>query len=45
MGNREFEKALEAQKRKIDEIPLEEVKYFKQNFLPSYYLTLDEHTK
>lgn len=45
MGNREFEKALEAQKRIIDEIPLDEVKYFKENFLPAYYLTLDEHTK
>lgn len=45
MGNREFEKALEAQKRIIDEINLDEVKYFKENFLPSYYLTLDEHTK
>ncbi|MGN1328961.1 MAG: 5'-deoxynucleotidase [Eubacterium sp.] len=45
MGNREFEKALEAQKRIIDDINLDEVKYFKENFLPSYYLTLDEHTK
>lgn len=45
MGNREFEKALEAQKKIIDDIDLDEVKYFKENFLPSYYLTLDEHTK
>lgn len=45
MGNREFEKAMEAQQEKIDEIPLEEVKYFKEHFLPAYYLTLDEHTK
>lgn len=45
MGNREFEIALEAQERKIDEIDLEEVKYFKENFLPAYYQTLDEHTK
>ncbi len=45
MGNLEFEKALEAQERLIDEIELEEVKYFKENFLEGYYLTLDEHTK
>ncbi|MGN0521288.1 MAG: 5'-deoxynucleotidase [Eubacterium sp.] len=45
MGNREFEKALEAQQKIIDEIELDEVKYFKDNFLKSYYLTLDEHTK
>lgn len=45
MGNREFEKALDAQQKIIDEIELDEVKYFKDNFLESYYLTLDEHTK
>ncbi len=45
MGNREFEKAMESQQKKIDEIPLDEVKYFKKHFLPAYYLTLDEHTK
>lgn len=45
MGNLEFKKALEAQEKLIDEIPLEEVKYFKNEFLPAYYLTLDEHTK
>ncbi len=45
MGNREFDKALEAQKKIIDEIDLPEVKYFKTEFLPAYYLTLDEHTK
>lgn len=45
MGNREFEKALETQQIKIDEIDLEEVRYFKEHFLPAYYLTLDEHTK
>lgn len=44
MGNLEFEKALEAQERIINEIPLDEVKYFKEEFLPAYYLTLDEHT-
>lgn len=45
MGNKEFEKALITQQEKIDEINLDEVKYFKEHFLSSYYLTLDEHTK
>lgn len=45
MGNREFEKALEAQERLIDEIDMPEVEYFRKEFLPAYYLTLDEHTK
>lgn len=45
MGNLEFEKALKAQEKLIEEIPLEEVKYFKKEFLDAYYLTLDEHTK
>ncbi|MBR2133622.1 MAG: 5'-deoxynucleotidase [Eubacterium sp.] len=45
MGNREFDKALEKQEKIIDSIELEEVKYFKENYLPAFYLTLDEHTK
>ena len=45
MGNKEFEKALITQQEKIDEINLPEVQYFKEHFLCSYYLTLDEHTK
>lgn len=45
MGNKEFEKALEAQKKMIDEIDMPEVEYFRNEFLPAYYLTLDEHTK
>lgn len=45
MGNKEFEIALEAQEKKIDEINLPEVQFFKEHFLPAYYLTLDEHTK
>lgn len=45
MGNLEFNKALEAQERIIDNISLDEVRYFKDNFLDAYYLTLDEHTK
>lgn len=45
MGNREFDLALKAQEKKIEEIGLPEVKYFSDYFLPAYYLTLDEHTK
>lgn len=45
IGNKEFEKALITQQEKIDEINLPEVQYFKEHFLTSYYLTLDEHTK
>ena len=45
MGNREFEIALKAQEKKIEEIALPEVKFFCKNFLPAYYQTLDEHTK
>lgn len=45
MGNLEFTKAREAQENLIDEITLPEVKYFRDNFLDAYYLTLDEHTK
>lgn len=45
MGNLEFIKAREAQEKLIDEITLPEVKYFRDNYLDAYYLTLDEHTK
>ena len=45
MGNKEFEIALKAQEKKIEEINLPEVEYFNKHFLPAYYLTLDEHTK
>ncbi|MFR6065309.1 MAG: 5'-deoxynucleotidase [Eubacterium sp.] len=45
MGNREFEKALETQKSIVYSIEMPEVKYFCDEFLPAYYLTLDEHTK
>lgn len=44
-GNREFEKALAAQRQLIDQIDLPEVQFFKENFLPAFELTLDEHTK
>lgn len=45
MGNKEFEIALKSQEKKIEEINLDEVKFFADHFLKSYYLTLDEHTK
>ena len=45
MGNREFDLALKAQEDKIKSIDLPEVQHFGEHFLPSYYLTLDEHTK
>ena len=45
MGNREFEMALRAQEAKVEAIDLPEVAYFRKEFMPAYYLTLDEHTK
>lgn len=45
MGNKEFEKALQIQQCIVDSIDMPEVQYFKTEFLPAYYLTLDEHTK
>ena len=45
MGNKEFETAKEKQIKIVDEIDMEEVKYFTKEFLPAYSLTLDEHTK
>ena len=45
MGNKEFEKAMERQQKIVDEIDMDEVRYFAKKFLPAYSLTLDEHTK
>ena len=45
MGNKEFEIAKEKQKTIVDEIDMDEVRYFTKEFLPAYSLTLDEHTK
>lgn len=45
MGNKEFETARERQIKIVDEIDMDEVRYFKTEFLPAYSLTLDEHTK
>lgn len=45
MGNKEFETAREKQIKTVDEIDMDEVRYFTKEFLPAYSLTLDEHTK
>lgn len=44
-GNKEFSKALESQRKIISDFDSPEVKYFCDNFLEAYSLTLDEHTK
>ncbi len=44
MGNKEFELALKQQQKIIKDIDMPEVKYFTDEFLGAYYLTLDEHT-
>lgn len=44
-GNLEFTSALQAITRKVMAIDLPEATYFVEHFLPSYTLTLDEHTK
>lgn len=44
-GNKDFEKAKNTLKKNIEGIQLPEVKYFMENFLPSYYLTIDELNK
>lgn len=41
-GNKEFFKATDTIKKSIDEIDLLEVKYFMDNFIDSFDLTLDE---
>jgi 5'-deoxynucleotidase len=41
-GNREFEKAAEEIKQRLDGLHLPEVDYFLDTFVPSYQLTLDE---
>ena len=42
MGNREFSKAKQSLLEKIEEMKLPEVQVFLDEFLESYYLTLDE---
>lgn len=41
-GNREFKKAAQATLKKIEEMKLPEVKYFMENFIDGFKLTLDE---
>ena len=41
-GNREFKKASESILKSVIDSDLPEVKYFMDNFIPSFYLTLDE---
>ena len=43
-GNREFSGAKKGIEKKVGAIDLPEVKYYLDNFLPSFELTLDEHT-
>ena len=42
MGNREFQKAKEATEKSISEMELPALKIFIEEYLPAYYLTLDE---
>jgi len=43
-GNREFAGAKKEIEKKVAAVDLPEVKYYIKNFLPSFGLTLDEHT-
>lgn len=42
MGNMDFSQAKETIKKAIDDMDLPEVRYFMENFMPAYNLTLDE---
>lgn len=42
MGNKDFAQAHETISKSIEDMELPEVKYFVENFLPAYNLTLDE---
>ncbi len=41
-GNREFISARKATEKKLDDIDSEELRYFREHFLPSFSLTIDE---
>jgi len=41
-GNREFNKAAETIKLSIEKMEMPELNYFMENFIPAYFLTLDE---
>ena len=42
MGNKDFEKACDSIKEIIDGMEMPEVKYFVEEFMPAYRLTLDD---
>lgn len=44
-GNKDFEKAKESTLKAIEKLKMPEVDFFMDNFMPGYYLTLDEQTK
>ena len=44
-GNNEFGKALESTRASLDEMAMPEVDTFLEEFLPSFYLSLDEQNK
>ena len=44
-GNQDFAKAKEATMKTIQGLNMPEVDFFLENFLPGYYLTLDEQTE
>ena len=44
-GNSDFDKARESTLDSIRKMEMPEAEYFMENFLPGYYLTLDEQTK
>lgn len=44
-GNNEFQKALESTRASIEKMAMPEVNYFMKEFLPSFYLSLDEQNQ
>jgi len=42
MGNQDFRKAKESTRQIIENIDMPEVRFFMENFMPGYYMTLDE---
>ena len=42
MGNDEFRKAKETIQKSIDDMDMDEARVFEKEFLPSFYLVLDE---
>ena len=44
-GNNEFGKALESTKKAIEKMEMPEVQAFLEEFIPSFYLSLDEQNE